>query len=396
MSKEQAIVKKQAFEAEIGKMWKIMQKMTPEKRAQFVQQLDEGMITALRSYSNPYKKPVFIGDRNRYLAFSVINLTEKYCQRFAMTSLIGFLYRMLDEFSPAAAKNYISENDPKFANLYNAKIKQLTASKPEQLLTEQWNALKTEIEAIKAELKDDPNTADKRIVVKAKVKESFLVRAKIIKYKTYTFNRELDTLKDNQNYLQMRLQATKHEIKQLTELKDIFELKLKKRLEYDAKRKTIESSDLSRVEPKFGSSFKSSDLSRVEPQETEKSNVSYHDEGDELDDEMPALESAEPEYIDDPSLPSEDIDENGEVRNLKNTLTIQDVNQPLENFYKVIENKTKNIEIVNKRLLTHETEFNERATKLETLEKNIKEYKDRLSQLKTEYDQIFCVGAKKT
>lgn len=361
--KLQADLKKKEFEAEISRLWKYMQNLTPEKRNKFVQQLDEPTVNALRTRSNPYKKPVFIGDRNRYLAFSVINLTEKYSQRFAMTSLIGFLYRMLDEFAPKASKEYVSENDPAFANIYNTKVKTLTAGKPESLLNQRWADLKAEIEQLKG-----ADNLDKlsRSNLKSLIRESFVVRAKIIKYRNYINGRDLETLKDAQNYALMRINATNHELKQIQEIKGIFELKLRLRLEYDAK--------------------KANDIAEKPADVLD----------DELDDDMPALEEQpQLQWIDDPDLPSEDYDEKGEIRNLKNTLTIQDINIKLTDFHKILDNKTKNIALVTERLTKLQAELDEKTEKVDACEKFIKDHKDKLTQLKTEYDQIFTVGQAK-
>src|SRR5579883_310158 len=77
--------KEEEYVKELKSLWQMILKANPEKRENIISKLDKKTVVALRTYNNPYKKPIIEGDRNRYLAFNFINMTEKYCQRFAMT-----------------------------------------------------------------------------------------------------------------------------------------------------------------------------------------------------------------------------------------------------------------------------------------------------------------------
>lgn len=162
------------YEETIRRLWTVIKSAGKEKREKIVASLDQKTITALRTYNNPYKKPVIAGDKYRFLAFNVINMTEKYAQRFAMTGLIGFIYRMLEEYKPES--DYISEDDIKFSGPYNQKVRNLILTRPEELLTAELDKLRTQIN----DLRSGPAPEIRKLV-----KESFIVRAKIIKYRSF-------------------------------------------------------------------------------------------------------------------------------------------------------------------------------------------------------------------
>ncbi|MEM3062315.1 MAG: hypothetical protein QW303_02030 [Nitrososphaerota archaeon] len=112
------------YQKRLRELWKRILSMPKEQRERIINSLNEQTLIDLRSLSNIFNKPVVSSvpkGKIRTLAFNVINLREKYCQRFAMTSLIAFVFRMLDEYIPPEAEKYISENDPKFANIFNKK-----------------------------------------------------------------------------------------------------------------------------------------------------------------------------------------------------------------------------------------------------------------------------------
>jgi len=64
--------------------------------------LTDDELIALQKQTNPYAH-VIPDDRERILALSFTNLREKYLKRLAMTSLVGFTFRMQEEWDPPAA-----------------------------------------------------------------------------------------------------------------------------------------------------------------------------------------------------------------------------------------------------------------------------------------------------
>ena len=210
---------------DIKRLWAIIKRAQPDKRSKIIADLDKKTIMALRTLNNPYKKPIIEGDRYRYLAFNVINLTEKYSRRFAMTSLIGFIYRMLDEYKSKSSE-YISENDPQFANLYNSTVKELILNKPEEKLIQELNAVKNKIDE---RSKNTSNNKDLREIVK----ESYTIRAKLLKYKTYLLKDENKTIKTKHEGLSKDIKNHESQIKVLENNLSILKIKLEKKIKYN-------------------------------------------------------------------------------------------------------------------------------------------------------------------
>ena len=120
------------YDEMVKSLWKKIQEAPSDQLENLINQLDEDMINKIRTLNNPYKKPILDGDKNKYLAFNFINIRHKYLQRLNMTSLIGFIYKMLDEYETES--DYISENDPEFSNLYNQKLTELAIKKTREQL----------------------------------------------------------------------------------------------------------------------------------------------------------------------------------------------------------------------------------------------------------------------
>jgi len=120
----------------IEKIWKVLRKANPAQRAKLMEQLDEDTVTELRARGNPYKGNALYKRQqgDRILAFSLFSPHEKYIERFAMTSLIGFLFRMLDEWTPKECEQYKSEMEPEFVRTYEAVVKKFMREKPSQVL----------------------------------------------------------------------------------------------------------------------------------------------------------------------------------------------------------------------------------------------------------------------
>lgn len=114
----------------IDALWKIMNKSSPEEVEKIIASMPADLLMDMRVLRNPYRVPVADDGQNRYLHCSIINLPEKYQKRIATTSLIGFLYRMLDEYEPRSGESFPSENDPAFSKVFNAKQQEFARQKP--------------------------------------------------------------------------------------------------------------------------------------------------------------------------------------------------------------------------------------------------------------------------
>jgi len=124
----------------MAELWARLQKASRNEREHIINSLDKATLERLRTETNPYKKPVYNGasKQHRMLGFYTIPLNEKYAGRFAMTSLIGFIYRMLDEYEPPT--EYISEKDYDFSKKFEVLAKaleyKLTCEKYDNLIAE--------------------------------------------------------------------------------------------------------------------------------------------------------------------------------------------------------------------------------------------------------------------
>ena len=215
-----------ASDAEIKKIWEKIKAAPAAEKEQIINSLDPKILNKLRVVGNPYKKPVFSNDKPKYLLFSLINMQEKYLARFQMTSLVGFLYRMLHEYEPTDMDKYKSENDLEFSKEYNQLVKEYVKNKPLELMTTDFDELTEKIKKLEAELtkgnsrstestkdnsdessetkgnssklslvKDNSNKSALTSEYKALVKESFMLRSKIFRYKIYTAREEHDAMR---------------------------------------------------------------------------------------------------------------------------------------------------------------------------------------------------------
>lgn len=218
------------YQKSLNELWNLIRNSTQVKREQIINNLDEKTIEALRTLKNPYKKPIVEGNRSRFLAFNVINMREKYCRRFAMTGLIGFIYRMLSEYTPDDAEKYISENDPKFAEKYNDQIRNLLNKKPIELLFNKLDSLK----------KDITNETDKK-KIKEMVRETFVIRAKIIKYNIYLLRTDRSKLDNPKMNIEKDIRTMESSINTHNDRLNNTQIKLDKRNKYDENKKEPKS-----------------------------------------------------------------------------------------------------------------------------------------------------------
>jgi hypothetical protein len=224
------------YEKSLDELWTIIRQSDPQNRKVIIDQLGEKTINALRTRSNPYKKPIIMADNNKVLAFGIINMTEKYAERFAMTSLIGFIYRMLDEYKPPGFEDYISENDAKFAIPFNAKIRELQRSRPEQLISEELAELSAHIEELKTAVADPETGAESKSRLAEAAKRSYFVRTKLLKHRIYWAREDLNILRESQERASKQVREAEDKITHLT--KSVAELKekLERKRKFEAER----------------------------------------------------------------------------------------------------------------------------------------------------------------
>lgn len=147
---------KQAKSDHIEKVWRVFRKANAEQREKLIEQLDEDTVTELRARGNPYKGNALYKRQkgDRILLFSLFSPHEKYIDRFSMTSLIGFIFRMLDEYTPEEAKQYMSEMTPEFQKVYDEIVKQYVREKPSVSLQDEEAATVARLAAIESSLVD--------------------------------------------------------------------------------------------------------------------------------------------------------------------------------------------------------------------------------------------------
>jgi len=210
-------------QAKLNQVWRYLQDASPANRKKLLDSLDEKTINALRTQKNPYKVPIIKGRKCRMLAFYHINFTEKYANRFAVTSFIGFIYRMLDEYKPPT--DLLSEDDPKFANPYNELVRQTICDRPKQMLIERYAVVKAEIEKLIA-----GTDADKASLIKAKVKETFVLRAKLCKHQLYMLLEATDDIEKHYNAANRNMLNIKNDIQQVKNVIALYDSRITKKL----------------------------------------------------------------------------------------------------------------------------------------------------------------------
>jgi hypothetical protein len=180
--------KKSDFDADVDKLFKMLEGATEATRKRIIDSLPEETLLLLRTKANPYKVPVYKTTehaKDKLLCFGIINLREKYYQRFAMTSLIGYVYRMLEEFTPSAAEGLPSRDDPKFAVVLNRKLASLKRRRPIEISAKKIAALKETVESATEATKE----------VKQAYFDIQIEQLRLAKYKVYFANKDREELK---------------------------------------------------------------------------------------------------------------------------------------------------------------------------------------------------------
>lgn len=123
-------------EAQIQQLSKLILSSSDEAKKKIIDKLPASVLNALRTKMNPTKKPIAY-QTDEYVAMHYIDVDKKYKQKFLMTGMIGFLYRMLDEYTPAHIEELglKSEEAPEFSNLVNSKVLEFRDKKPTILFT---------------------------------------------------------------------------------------------------------------------------------------------------------------------------------------------------------------------------------------------------------------------
>jgi len=148
----------------IERVWRVFRKANPEQRQKLIEQLDEETVTELRARGNPYGQNALYKKQkgDRILLFSLFSPHEKYIDRFSMTSLIGYIFRMLDEYTPEEAKQYPSEMSPEFQKVYDEIVKKFVRDEPVKLLIKEEETITTRLQEIDESLVKLENIAQRK------------------------------------------------------------------------------------------------------------------------------------------------------------------------------------------------------------------------------------------
>lgn len=336
--------KEREYEESLTELWELLNRSNKETREKIIAQLDEKTVTALRTLKNPYKKPVYGSGKKgvkRALAFSYMNCTEKYAQRLAMTSLIGFIYRMLDEYKPPEAENLMSENDPQFAKPYYQRLQILERKRPEELLLRRFNEIKAILEKGAGA---GANAPEAGIDTEALLKESYEVRAKIYKYRIHLVRADVEEVRLKLEEAEREMQMREGNVKSLERYIPVLERKYKKRLAIDEEKRQagIEVDDGSKV----------SNPTNPVPQRDATSGARTWEHG-EVSDE----------------------------------LTPDDLAKPSGWMKEALEARHKEMVVFKERLEEIRKKYSEKKEALAKLEERLKDLNQKFKQLKIEYNE---------
>lgn len=99
-------------------LWNILSSLTKEQCEDFLNNVDYSIIKLLRSYNNPVNKPIVQqGNEEKKLVFYYVNLGEKYYYRECMTTIVGFIYRMLSEID-MPKQPFLSEDSKEYSDKF--------------------------------------------------------------------------------------------------------------------------------------------------------------------------------------------------------------------------------------------------------------------------------------
>jgi hypothetical protein len=163
VNSKEVIERRKERQTHIEEIWKVFAKANEQQRKKLIEELDDETVTELRARGNPFSQSALYKKNkgNRILLFSLFSPHEKYLDRFSMTSLIGFLFRMLDEYVPEEAKQYMSESEPQFVKAYETHFKKFMREKPSSVLGDELNTLNKQLENANVQLADLQAKANK-------------------------------------------------------------------------------------------------------------------------------------------------------------------------------------------------------------------------------------------
>lgn len=180
-----------------------------------IEETDSEILTLLRSKKNPLRKPVYEGGtKSRSLAFSLINIGEKYLQRYTMTTFVAFIFRMLDEYDPEVSDTLISEDDPEFSKRVHQKIKEIQINKPVKFFTDEINRINDEKKKLEESITID---SDKQNEILGKItdltKDKFIAYIRLIRHKIYYLHVDIDIIEESLRKIKKNELLTPEELK---------------------------------------------------------------------------------------------------------------------------------------------------------------------------------------
>lgn len=404
--RESAQAAEAQWEESVKKLWKVLKTATPEKKKKIVENLDEKTITALRTMNNPMKKPVIDDGSNRYLAFSAINLTEKYSQRFAMTSCIGFIYRMLDEYEPEESKQYVSENSPEFANIYNKKVKEYKRNIPDMELRKEFENCKEKVEQLKEAVKllkqdDGPDAVSalqtKGEALKAALKESYVIRSKIAKYQLYLVGQDIKEAKEESEKLGKELKVREADLKVAQDEHSIALTRFQKKLKLEEVRQSRLAERKAAGQPPLEETDESQDpQDPQDPQASEKTDETS--EKQKLENEAVPVDRVKYEDPDEQifrdlrkqgkkieDLPSE---KQSELRKkMRTLLNFNDMRRPVSSFDQEVRNKQASVSILEHKIQDMRGKIKNYENTIAELEKTEIKHEEFVANIRKEYDE---------
>lgn len=133
---------------EINEIWDLLGTLEPAEAEAFLKEFPQEIIEKIRVTKNPYKLPVFTNGDHRWLIGTVIPISEIYARRLAMTGLVGFIFRMVDEYKPKKLNVLPSEEGPEFQTEFAKHIKELEQQRPFKEIEDKQNVSRTYIQAL--------------------------------------------------------------------------------------------------------------------------------------------------------------------------------------------------------------------------------------------------------
>jgi len=332
------------FDSDLDRLWKILKSATPDQQKAIMDKLDEKTLNLLRVKGNPYKKPIYKGHGTKVLAFNLINLREKYYQRFAMTGLIAFIYRMLDEWEPPCGEKLVSQNDPEFANIFNAKSSVLEKSRPDEIYRSAIADIKQQI-SDKLAANGDPESNDDKVSSAKELlqlyQKLYVEQARLAKFTLYHIVREKEPCEERKKLDKLEMNRIEVLKKLETKRKEILEIKLDLRKKFEGT-------------------------------EEQKSFLELYNKM--IESERPTFEDISDEFLEDPK---------------KVKLSMFDKAQDIDIFEKQIINKTTILQKIEDNLVELTEKYNKSNTALEELTCRQKHYTDQVKSLKEMYEGVY-------